>query len=143
MGDTRRTAASLAGLFVLAGCAGGGRLESGLPRQVSAAQRLLALDHMNAAQRRAALRAPLPAGTKIYGIETVTFAVGADLFVVPSSQIVSIDGSNATYQDAAGTRHELHGARVVVRDQSQEAIVKPGRPLPAFLAGRVPDEVIR
>jgi hypothetical protein len=109
----------------------------------SAADRIAAITRMDSTQRRNALRPALPAGTRIYAVETMTFSVGGDLFVFPTSQIVAIDGSNVRYRRLDGTIATLQDARLVRRDYSQEVVVRPGHPLPASLAGQTPEHVIR
>jgi hypothetical protein len=125
----------------LQACTAGNRTAS-LPVR-GAGVHTLAIAQMNADERRVALRPSLPAGTKVFAIETYTFAVGSNQFVTPVASVLSMDGGTVTYRTANGEIKTLNGVRLLARDRSEEMYVKPGHDVPPELANRTPNEVVR
>jgi hypothetical protein len=94
-------------------------------------------------QRLALHRPALPSGTKIFRIEVASFSAGNALYEIPTAQIDAMHGSIVTYRTADGVRHQLVDAHMTGTANSQEVYVKPGQPVPQYLAQRAPDQVVR
>jgi hypothetical protein len=115
----------------------------GADKAATEAQRVLALARMPADQRRAAYRPALPAGTKVYAIDTLIFAVPNGQLIVPKSSIITVSGARVTLRNADGSIESVDHAKLIAEERSGEAYVKPGSPVPGFLRGQTPEQVIR
>ncbi len=129
--------------ILLAGCGGRTVMTETAPKPVSDAQRIASIVRMPADQRRAALRASLPSGTKVYAVETMTYAVPGGILVIPSSSVVSFSRTTLVWRLADGTTKTAANAKFVAQDRSAETYVAPGKPVPASLQGQTPEQVIR
>lgn len=94
------------------------------------------------AAMEARTRAELKPGTRVYYIETITVADGGHVQSFPASSTITRTESAVIVTPPKGIAVTFGPhAQIIYLPRGGEAFVPPGRPVPAFLRHRIPNEI--
>lgn len=94
------------------------------------------------AAMEARTRAQLKPGTRIYYIETITVGDGGHVQSFPASSTITKTESAVIVTPPKGIAVTFGPhAQIIYLPRGGEAFVPPGRPVPAFLRDRTPNEI--